>query len=499
MNPLKNIKSKIAYFIGYALLMLPMCYSIYYSVPASDDFAAAIRRNGQNIIAQSARHGFGMWATWGGRWLSQFFQTLINPLNSHEHIGHKYGIYMIVVFIITTIAIIYGMRVIYLRVVGAGKEKLADALVFLTFAVLFTTKYYSECYNWFVGAMVYTIPVAFLFIAIASMIKYADNGATSNKHYAIMILAAIFPATIELYDVALGMTYLYYIYWNHREERLAESTRLKIKNILPLVLYVILGVTNVFAPGNTIRREYYQLELSVKRSFIQYVVDVVLRVQSLIIEHPFLLFILAIVVVLGIVSNKEHVKTKGFLATIIMFGSVTTGSLFPYIYSRAFTTTYLDIRMEYILDYCLQMCFVMLALHLGRFLAFKYELTLTKQKLVAITSMLVMFVYITLIQNYGYMKLVQYEIFKNKGLIQYSYAFWDGVITEIENSPEDNVVIHRDEEPTWTWYFFPLGLVEGDVFNVDYNKIYDENLIMPNVYYEKESIEIIYDNNQEVE
>ncbi len=116
MDILKKNKGKIVEFIGYFVVMLPMVFCIYYSVPASDDFAAAIRVDGGNIFAQSVHRGFSMWADWGGRWLSQIVQMLINPLNSHQHLGHKYGIYMIVVFIITTALTIYGLKAIVGRV-----------------------------------------------------------------------------------------------------------------------------------------------------------------------------------------------------------------------------------------------------------------------------------------------------------------------------------------------------------------------------------------------
>ena len=108
---MKNIIKKIIILVAYLIIMLPMMYCIYYSVPACDDFAAAYRLNGKGLWAQALDRTVSMWWTWGGRWLTQFFQVIINPLNSHEHLGHKYGIYMIVLFIITTVVLVYSISI----------------------------------------------------------------------------------------------------------------------------------------------------------------------------------------------------------------------------------------------------------------------------------------------------------------------------------------------------------------------------------------------------
>ena len=159
-----------------------------------------------------------MWATWGGRWLSQFIQTLVNPLNTHQHLGHKYGLYMIVLFVITTVMIVYGLWICVERVLGK-KSKYISLVTFLIMTMFLSTYFYSECYNWYVGAMVYTIPLGFIMVAVAAMIKYVDPERTSNKQYVIIILAGVFPATIEYCDVALGICYVYFIYYCHYKER----------------------------------------------------------------------------------------------------------------------------------------------------------------------------------------------------------------------------------------------------------------------------------------
>lgn len=482
-------KKELLLIILYIILAIPMIYSIYNSVPASDDFAAATRPNGPGVFKQSLMHGFGMWATWGGRWLSQFIQTLVNPLNAHIHLGRIYGIYMIVLFVITTIMIVYGLKICVERVLEKD-NKYVSLVTFIIMAIFSTTYYYSECYNWYVGAMVYTIPLGFIMVAVAAMIKYENSGENSKKYYLLMIAAGVFPATIEYCDVALGITYVYFIYYCNYKRRLSEDTKLKIKNFLPLLIYVILGVSSVFAPGNKIRQDYYELDLSVTKSFIQFIKDCIIRIQDLIVDHPLAVILFIILLIIGVYSNSEHKKVEHILETIVLFAIIIFGSLYPYIYGRAFETTYLDIRMEYILDFCLHVGIGLLMVMIGRYLSYRFELDIcTKDKLIVVLTLLV-FIYVSLIQNYAYLDIVQIDIMRNKGLIADSYNYWDGVLAEIENSDDDEVVIERDYVPAWSRYFLGVGIDNGDVYKADANKIYDEEQIMPNVYYGKKSVQM---------
>ena len=491
MKILKNNIGKIFEVLGYLIVFVPMMFCIYYAVPASDDFAAASRVDGGNIFAQSVYRGFSMWADWGGRWLSQIIQMLINPLNFHQHLGHKYGIYMIVVFIITTLLTIYGLKAIAKRVLGKD-SKYVNLVTFLIIALLYSTYYYSECFNFYIGAMVYPIPVSLAFVTIAAMIYYNDCPEKKTKYYWIMVVAGIFPATIETCDVLLGITYLYYIYYLNWDERKSESIKLKIKHIFPLLLYIALGVSCVLSPGNFARREYYNLESNFMRSLIQTIIDIVVRLQDLIVDHPLAVILLIIFIIIGIVSNKELKKPTRVIETAALFIIITFGAMLPYVYGRDFRNTYLDIRMEYILDYCIEIGLALMCIYLGQWLAYKFDIKFSGKEKVGVTAALIMFAYVTLIQNYAYLDVVQVDILRNRGLIQESYNFWDGVMLEIENSDEDDVVIYRDKILPWSRYCFEMGLTDGDTYAVDPSIVYDRDLIMPNVYYGKKSITLYY-------
>lgn len=487
-----KIAKKNVILLAYAIVMLPMIYCIYYSVPASDDFGAAYRLNGKGLWPQALEHTVGMWWTWGGRWLTQFFQVLINPLNSHEHLGHKYGIYMIVLFIITTVVLIYSIRVFVQRLMHQKNTVWVSAITFITVTIFFTTYYYSECYNWFVGAMVYTVAMPLGLLAIAAMIRYVDGIGNPTVNYIIMIVAAIFPATIEWCDPPLGLAYIYFIYYCSWKKRVQEPLSLKIKNAIPLLIYMLLGISNVFAPGNYIRREYYDLHNSVATSCGQLMIDTVLRLQDMIVEHPVTVLLFLILIVIGAVSNVEKKKPEHFLDYIIFMILITAGSVLPYIFARGFTNSYLDIRVQYVHDFCLEISIAFICVKLGQWLRYRLDLDIEAKDIAGIVAVLILFSYVSIFQNYAYLEVTPVAILRDSGLIKESYAFWNDVLLEIENSNEDNVVIYRDKAPDWTCYFLSTGMVEGEKYAVPFDEIYGKEFIMPNVYYGKKSIQIKY-------
>lgn len=487
----KNVVTRISLLLGYIIILAPMLFSIYNSVPLGDDFASATRQNGQSLLSQACRFGFGMWRTWGGRWLDYIIQVFFNPLNSHTHLGRSYGIILIGYFLVCTVILICSLRVVVSEVVS----KYVDLVTFLVMALVYTSYYYSECYNWYVGYWAYTIPITLTLATIALMIKYANTNQT--KYYVLMIIAGIVPAVNEFCDVALGVSYLYYIYYKNKDERLSEATKLKIKNIIPLIVYIVFGASVVFAPGNYVRRDYYGVHSSVVLSTKQLIIDIIIRVQDLIVDHPLAVLIFLVLIFVGVIAGGELKSAPSIWAPIVVMALITFGSVFPYLYGRAFDTTYLDVRMQFVLDLCIEFSMAVLCLLIGELLAVKLELKLDKKEIFRVVCILILFSYVSIIQNYAYLNIVQVDILRSSGLIKESYALWDGILAEIEQSEDEDVVLYRDTELNWTPYFLYTGLTHGEKFSVDYDKIYDEDQIMPNVYYEKKSITLYYRDQME--
>ena len=74
-------RSKIAFTIIYVILILPMAFSMYNSVPACDDFSFGSETISDNRLLNAIGYSVWNWQNHSGRWLTFFLQNLINPLN----------------------------------------------------------------------------------------------------------------------------------------------------------------------------------------------------------------------------------------------------------------------------------------------------------------------------------------------------------------------------------------------------------------------------------
>lgn len=486
---LKENKIKVLLAVLYAAIIAPLVYSIYYSVPCADDFAFGSNTVSDNLFINAVGYSAWNWQHWTGRWLLFFLQKLINPMNAHVHLGHVYGAWMIVVFLLTLAIIGYCVKKL-LSFILRDKTVLVSIATFIAMSLLLTCYYYCEVFNWYIGATAYAIPMALLLLTYTFMLDFSQTG--SKRAYIGMIIAGILPATNEAFDVPLGMVYIYLIFIRPGFER--KLTKENIKKLIPLLIYVVLGCSVVFSPGTAERRAYYGVQTSAVRGIVQLIIDLLVRVQDLIVDHPFAVLLLLNLVLIGLISNKAGDKPQNILTLIIVMAITIFGSLAPYVIGRGLTNTYIDTRMLYILDYLLEGSLGLLAIILGRWLAYRFKMAIDAKEIIATIFALALFAYLSLIQNYAYLDIVQIDILRNRSLITESYALWDGILAEIESSDDADVVIHRDHELTWSPYFLYSGISDGVVYDVSSDTIYDKEDIMPNVYYGKDSITLYYDN-----
>ncbi len=490
MNKLKNIKLnyKFILIIGYILLVGPILYSLFWSVPASDDFIYGSFVSSDNVIVNALAYLKYTFWTGSCRWVIFFFQKCINPLNIYSiwgvHVGHKYGAFVIVVFMVCLLLIVHSLRFIIGELID--DERMKAILVFLFTAILFSTYYYSEVYNWYTGATAYAVPFSFTLLLYTYIIRYFKYGA-SKKDYIMLFIIGLLPITNEFLCVPVGGIYLLYYIKNYKT---ADKSR-RIKDIIPLVYYIIMGCTVVFSPGTLTRWEKSNVTTPKWRSILQAFINVIVRIKDIIIEHPLAVVLLLIIFFIGVMTKGK--KNHDIKLYIVVFGLVIIGAMLPYCLGKGYVTTYMDVRMYYILDYYLLLSMCFLTLMFGQNFANHFDININQSALIRWGLIIGMFSYLVLIPQYAFMKIPQVDIIKKAGLIKENYLLWDGILSEIENSDEDDVVLTREKEMDWIPYFLYVGVEPENVYDQSFDVITPIDEIMINTYYKKKSIVLHYE------
>lgn len=469
-------------------MFLPMFYSMINSVPACDDFAFGARTISNNLFLDAIGYSVFCWFDHSGRWLLFFFQKLINPLNIHVHLGRVYGVWMIILFLLTFVIMYYSLQVILSKLLEIKGDYLNIALL-LMMAVLFTTYYYVEVFNWYIGGTAYAVPFVLFLLAFAFAIRYEDT--LERKYYVGTILAGLIPATNEIFDIPLGIIYLYMVFYVF-EIKITDYKRV-LNRLAPLFIFILGGMTTVFAPGNFARQSVYATEPNLIAALKQTIIDLIVRCKD-IAHHPFTIFLFICLIVLGMKVGKQARKNN-VLITIMMTALVSFGALFPYVYGHATTSTFVEVRMLYFTDYVMFIGICIGCIRFGQFLITKNAIDISGKQLRVLAFVITIVTICSLLFNKNYLKIVQIDIINRHAVIAESYEYWDGIIREIEESKDSNVVIRRDEEPAWNPYFLYMGIVEEDIYDVPLDAVFQIGKILPNVYYQKESIRYVIENN----
>lgn len=492
MKKLTLQKEKLLRAICISFLIVPMLYSIYYSVPASDDFSMALGRSNSNGFFSELFSNCGFFFTKrGGAIVAFFLEFLINPLNAHVHLGHLYGLYMIAAFLLATLAVVYFLSVLTNYILPNLDERLAKTTQVIVLAVLYSTYYYSEAYNWFVGVIAYELHMVMTLLTFAFIIRWSQT--EQHKYFILMIITGIVAANNYVFDIPLGLFYLYAIYYKAKKKT-------NLHNALPLLCMIASGCVCVLAPGNFVRKSQYvdASGPSFVRICIQVCIDIAERTFRIIVDHPFTVVLFIALVLVGIVSNyKARENTPNILLVFILGLLAQAGSLLPYVYARGFTTTYVDIRVQYVMDYFIELNLCATCILIGRYIAHRVQMQITGQTKVATAFALALFIYASVINNYGYLEIAQVGILKEHSTITASYNYWNGILTEIESSDESDLVIERDYSIAWSEYFFAPGIDSGEVYDDDPSVIYSAEHIMPNVYYQKDSLVVNFPEAEE--
>ena len=135
----KISKTRIILIIGLCALLAPFIYSVYYSMPANDDFAWAISWFSSNRIVESfCRVGWNYMNSFGNSGIfAILIQVLFNPLYLFDNAGHSFGICMMVFFLLIFVTMIWAIRRLLVNLCGVTDDAVADVVTFLITVLLY--------------------------------------------------------------------------------------------------------------------------------------------------------------------------------------------------------------------------------------------------------------------------------------------------------------------------------------------------------------------------
>lgn len=491
---MKNITSrKNLAFLILGLIGILTCVSyffcIYYSVPASDDFAMSLGRDGFNgWIDEFVQDIIFFWKERGGGVFYFATQLLFNPLNMHVHLGHAYGLYMIIAFIGLIICMLLGLYSLFDLMLGKSERYYSIILTAIILIAFLQNDYYVEAYNWYVGMNAYVIPLAMLFLTVFLWNEYGYK--EKNGYYIASIITGAIAANAFLYDVTLGIVFLYLVFYKnifHKDGMLKKS--------IPLVVYILVGIVTVLAPGNFARQQIYGEPYSLVFGIKHSAYSLVYFNYSYLRYKPLSVLTILIVFLLGVWLHNEISSKVNILNVILCclcFVIAEYGVILPYMFGRSMTDVYMDVRVRFFLDVLIIVSMCILSFMIGTIIG-NIELTFLNGKTISFICGGVLLIEVVFILLSGNVKKISsVDICYKASDIEKSYELWDGILLEIERNPETETIVTRDYNVAWNKYFLYSGMEPEEEYAQPLDTFYSGDQILPNVYYKKEKIVVNY-------
>ena len=356
---------KAAPLIGDFLLFAPLAFIILFSYPTYDDFDLFYYMKGKWSLVEGARVTAQFWRSWSGDWLATFGQMVFNPLLFFSYRSLGYGIEMLILSALFFAALIFFVYTLVGVVCGVEEKQLLHWCVLALTAPFVVGFAYFEIYCWFDGYC-YGMSMSFLMMAYSFIVRYFYFERPLD-----LILATVFGCLncVNLPTcVPLGLLYLY-IWWN---EPLDHGHR-RIKHLTPVLLYLLVALTNVAAPGNFARQINGGRTIGILKALKNAAHFCLVRGVNVLTNWPVLagfLVILMLGIYVGYKVTSEVNHPHRFLI-IMMLGIF--GSIFPV--SLGYVSWVMPNRIEFIYDCLFMLSTGFFLFVVGQFVGDRFKLT----------------------------------------------------------------------------------------------------------------------------
>ncbi len=444
--------------LGYIAIFASFIYSIYYSMPANDDFAWAIEWWSSNrVVEMFHRIGWNYMNSFGNSGIFAIaIQILFNPLYLFNNAGHSFGICMIIVNAIIIIGILWAVRTMFKYMFQIESPLVLDIITFLVALLVTTSYYYSDVYNWWSGTPGYSGMMMMCLISCAAMLRYqADR---TKKRYIAMIILGMIACTSMMYCVAVGAFYVLTTFVVH----LKNGDTIK-KKLLPLGMYILSGVLMVIAPGNYTRMSNEEsTDASLTNAIMVTAHRIISRLITTIQTKPWVVLIMVLILFLGVAIGSQR-KHNIFVIIFAMACDIVAAfsGLLLYVYgSNKTIDAEFTPRVYYVEDYMIFIGMALAVYAIGAWIRQILRLQISNMVAAGVSAAIVLVTAIYMMTGGRYTGVIQVDIMAHADLIKESWVFWDEILQEVESADSGADLVIDRENVDWCQYSYYVSLDE---------------------------------------
>lgn len=443
------------------IIVAPFLCSIFFSVPANDDFSMAVggipgaiqEQHCSKIVVDISifERAFNdasyFYATWGGGWPYSFIQVLLNPLVYFSSSSYMYGLVLCFLFIVFLVVCYLFVKCTFNLILKYDNIVYIRIYFCLIIFIFLNLSNYCEVFYWFVGNS-YAWGISLIMLNVMFIFKmFSTHFRTST-----VILCSVI-GFIACFDFKLavipGLTYVieYVLY-------LKRNKKFSIIMLIPLIFMVSGGFISLLAPGNFIRHQTNAaLHISGSLSFFMSILTGVknsFEISLATYTNPLFMFACVIVVVLGYKTYKNFKYNIRVFIGLFLFQFIFIASVcVPVAIGYAFETY--PNRLVFLVN-CI-ICFYGLfsMFYLGGLIKFQFSsLTIMANALTKILIVSVLFVSVYLFMPYengttNLSKLPVVYLTNNIVKIHDSSCAYKNLYKNILNSPSKDVYIQSKQ------------------------------------------------------
>lgn len=449
----------IFYIMLIGIVLLPMVYTIFYSVPSADDFTMANGCGRTTLLLDSIKHANERFMTWSGLWPYMFIETLINPLLLFPIESCWMGVEMVFLFLAFIASVISVINIALEKILWIYNKDHRCFFILVILFVFLNTNIYCEIFYWFVGSS-YMMALTLGFVAIRLTIKLFFNKKMNRREMILLTLSGVLTCNFFQAAILPGMVYIVLWCWSSKKEH-----RLLWKKTIPFWCMFTSGLISVGAPGNYARHSYFDSSLNIGKACIN-AGRMTVMVLNHLIQQPLVIALMIFCIYIGIRYTQKVVSGKAFVLLLVLFWMTLFLNSFPIAlgYGQG-----VDIpnRVYFLLDSTALVGMVATCIGLGMYVKERprgKEVCNSAYFGLIIVGSVCMLLYTTVVYNRDIKELPWFQTLYNVREVKSIHDSWIECLVTIRDSEEDIVEIEMNQED----YSSPILMVpwtsdrEGD-------------------------------------